>query len=70
MDHVVHVWRAVPLIAVLVLAGCQTRRPDFLARVREDCTAGDQWACDLLVSLGNPTPAKDTKPTEEVKLRR
>lgn len=48
--------RGVVLLAVGALAGCQSRRPDFLTRVREDCVAGDRWACDLLDSLAHPKP--------------
>jgi hypothetical protein len=39
------------LIVLLAVTGCQPRRPDFMTRVREDCAAGDQWACDLIDAL-------------------
>ena len=41
-------WRALILFVLLLIAGCQHRRPDFMTRVMEDCAAGDRWACDLL----------------------
>ena len=44
------------MIVLVILAGCQARRPDFVTRVQGDCTAGDQWACNL---LGGPMPAED-----------
>ena len=44
------------LIAALTLTGCATRRPDFLARVQQDCLAGDQWACGLINSLQDRRP--------------
>ena len=40
-------WPSWLLIVALTLTGCAPRRPDFLARVQQDCLAGDQWACDL-----------------------
>jgi hypothetical protein len=50
-------WRVL-LILSMQLGGCRHDRPDFLTRVREDCIAGDKWACDLLDSLdGDGTPA-------------
>jgi hypothetical protein len=48
-------------VTLLALLGCQPRRPDFLTRVREDCAAGDQWACDLIEALRHPQPARDGK---------
>ena len=47
------------LILLMTVAGCQPRRPDFLVRVREDCIAGDKWACDLLDAFSHPKPLKD-----------
>ncbi len=47
------------LIALVSVAGCEPRRPDFLVRVRQDCTAGDKWACDLLDALSHPKPLED-----------
>ena len=44
------------MIVLVIMAGCQTRRPDFVTRVQGDCAAGDQWACDL---LDGPMPAED-----------
>ena len=45
------IWPALILFGMLFVAGCQHKRPDFMMRVTEDCTARDQWACDLLGSL-------------------
>jgi hypothetical protein len=39
------------MIVLVILAGCQAMRPDFVTRVQ-----GDQWVCDL---LDGPMPAKD-----------
>jgi hypothetical protein len=44
-------WRSLILLVLLLIAACQHRHPEFMSRVREDCVAGDQWACDLLDSL-------------------
>jgi hypothetical protein len=35
----------------LLVGGCRHGHPSFVGRVSEDCMAGDQWACDLLMSL-------------------
>ena len=43
--------RAIILIVLLLIVGCEHGRPSFLTRVREDCAAGDQWACALIESL-------------------
>jgi hypothetical protein len=37
-------WRVVILLVLLLIAGCQHKRPDFMTRVMEDCGAGDQCA--------------------------
>ena len=51
--------RSFLLIGLLIVAGCHhARRPDFMTRVREDCGAGQQWACDLIDALNQP-PATD-----------
>jgi hypothetical protein len=55
------------LIAVLFVAGCHSRRPDFMTRVREDCSTGQQWACDLIDALKNPTSTADTSVGDSVK---
>jgi hypothetical protein len=47
-------WRIIILSALLLVEGCEHRRPNFMTRVREDCAAGDQWACDLLASFTHP----------------
>ena len=44
------------LVTLLAIAGCQPHRPDFMTRVRQDCAAGDRWACDLLDGLAHPKP--------------
>ena len=46
--------RSVLLVTLIAVGWCQPHRPSFLARVREDCAAGDQWACGLLDSLEHP----------------
>jgi hypothetical protein len=46
--------RSILLVTLVAIGGCQPYRPSFLSRVREDCSAGDQWACDLLDSLAHP----------------
>jgi len=50
---------------MLLLSGCagppqrpgppqaEEARPSFLTRVHEDCLAGDQWSCNLLMQLSN-----------------
>lgn len=70
--HVQHVgvgWRAVLVLVLMIAAGCVARRPDFvtevrpdfMTRVRQDCSAGEQWACDLLDALTGPPSMDDTK---------
>jgi hypothetical protein len=53
-------WEVILLLVVTITAGCHTRRPDFMTRVREDCSAGEQWACDLLDALAGPPSMDDT----------
>jgi len=48
---------AVLTVAMLTLANCAPRRPDFTARVEQDCAAGDQWACHLIDALRHPRQA-------------
>jgi hypothetical protein len=48
--------QSILLVTLLAVGGCQHHRPDFLSRVREDCAAGERWACDLLDSLARPKP--------------
>jgi len=45
---------AVLTVAMLTLANCAPRRPDFTARVEQDCAAGDKWACHLIDALRHP----------------
>jgi len=43
--------RAIAALAILMAAlplGCTEPRADFMARVAEDCAAGDRAACNLL----------------------
>jgi hypothetical protein len=49
-----------PAVALMMIAGCHARRADFMTRVREDCSTGEQWACDLLDSLSGPPLMDDT----------
>src|SRR3954470_13482385 len=43
--------RTLILFVLLLIAGFQHRRPDYITRVMEDCAVRDQWACDLLDTL-------------------
>src|SRR5690348_9330300 len=45
--------RALMVLIVLIAVGCenQTHRSDFLARSQQDCTNGDQLACEMLDAL-------------------
>jgi hypothetical protein len=52
-------WRTLILLVLLLIVACQHKRPDFTSRIREDCAAGDQWACDLLDSLAQARTASD-----------
>ena len=47
------------LVLLLVPPGCQTARPDFAARSRQDCQRGDQAACQMLDAMD---PSKTAKP--------
>jgi hypothetical protein len=53
-------WQALVLFVLVLIMGCQHRRPDFMTRVMEDCAAGDQWACDLLDSLAKARMGRDS----------
>jgi hypothetical protein len=55
------------LTLLMSVAGRESRRPDFLVRVREDCTAGDRWACDLLDALSHPKPVEDIRPNDSTR---
>lgn len=46
------------LVVALMLAGCQTQRPDFTERSRQDCAQGDQDACRMLEALISPEALK------------
>jgi hypothetical protein len=48
--------RSFLLVTLLAVGSCQPHRSSFMSRVREDCAAGDRWACDLLDSLGHSKP--------------
>ena len=57
--HQVAVRPVVVLAMTILIAACERGRPpSFLTRVQEDCTNGDQWACDLLTSLSNAARAR------------
>jgi hypothetical protein len=64
MQHEASVWRAILLIVLMIMSGCQARQPDFLTRVHEDCAAGDRWACNLIGSLGRPSSADEHQNSE------
>jgi hypothetical protein len=59
-----HLRLSIAFIVLMAVAGCHAQRPGFMTRVREDCAAGQQWACDLLDELSRPTPADDTTPRD------
>jgi hypothetical protein len=59
-------WRVLWLILLLAVAGCQTRRPDFMTRVREDCAGGDKGACDLIDALNRPIQTNGLDPRDDV----
>jgi hypothetical protein len=59
MQHVESVCRAISLTALMTIAGCHARRPNFMTRVRQDCASGQQWACDLLDALSRPSSSDD-----------
>jgi hypothetical protein len=61
MQQIGVVWRAILVLVLMIAAGCHARRPDFMTRVRQDCSAGEQWACDLVEALNRPPSADDTK---------
>lgn len=48
------VGRAILLAGLVGVVGCHASRPNFMTRVREDCTKGEQWACDLVGALDRP----------------
>ena len=51
-------------LAALLLASCQTARPDFTGRTLEDCEHGDYEACRMLSALepAQPTAATPARP--------
>jgi hypothetical protein len=52
-------WPIIVLAMIILIAAYErSRPPSFLTRVQEDCTNGDQWACDLLTSLSKAAPAR------------
>lgn len=68
-QHVGWMWRTVLVLVLMIAAGCVAHRPDFvtqarpdfMTRVRQDCSAGEQWACDLVDALNHPPSVDDTK---------
>ena len=54
--------QSILLVALLTAAGCEPERPSFMSRLREDCAAGDRWACDLLDTLSHPPPTPPSSP--------
>jgi hypothetical protein len=58
-QYVRPLWRAIVLVVLVTIAACHSRRSNFMARVREDCSAGQQWACDLLDALSRQPSAND-----------
>lgn len=59
------------IAVILLLCGCggpaarpgaaqaEEAHPSFLTRVHEDCLAGDQWSCDLLIRLSNAMRSRE-----------
>jgi hypothetical protein len=47
-------WRTLILLVLFLIAACQNRRPEFMSRVSEDCTAGDPWPAICLNLLRKP----------------
>ena len=55
----VAMWPIMVLTMVILIAACErSRPPSFMGRVQEDCTNGDQWACDLLTSFSKAAQAR------------
>jgi hypothetical protein len=63
-NHARHLPPSGALVVLLAVAGCHTQRPGFMTRVREDCAAGQQWACDLINELNRPPSPDDTTPRD------
>jgi hypothetical protein len=59
MRHVGTLWRAILLIAPMVISGCQHHSPDFLSHVEKRCAGGDSGACGLLDAVSHPNPTTD-----------
>jgi hypothetical protein len=52
-------WPIMVLTMSILIAACErSRPPSFMSRVQEDCTNGDDWACDLLTSLSKAAQAR------------
>jgi hypothetical protein len=62
-----HLLPTIVLIVPMAIAGCHAQRPGFMTRVREDCAAGEQWACDLLGALSRPPSTDDTTMPDSVR---
>jgi hypothetical protein len=59
-----HLPLSIALIVVVAVAGCHAQGPGFMSRVRDDCAAGQRWACDLLDDLNRPPSPDDTAPRD------
>jgi hypothetical protein len=67
MQHMGPLWAAILLIVLLTIVGCHARRPGFMGRVRGDCVAGQQWACDLLDAFSRPPSTDDTTMPDSIR---
>jgi hypothetical protein len=64
---------AMPVL-LLIPPGCQTTRPDFAARSRQDCERGDQAACQMLDAMdpsqtAKPSPSHRKQPAQPTKVQ-
>jgi hypothetical protein len=50
------------LILAFFFSSCESQRPDFVERTRQDCERGDKEACSMLNALDPTTIAKTPQP--------
>ena len=51
-------WRIALTAPLILTAGCEARRPNFLEVIQRNCDQGDAEACDMLASV-NPASGED-----------
>lgn len=66
--------RLAAVILALMLARCESARPDFNARSLQDCAQGDREACRMLDALSPPTngqtaPARPAPPPRRTRVQ-